>query len=78
MKTYIEERKYLLTKLENKTINWVDYKNMSETFIIGFKDEIDWRMVSIHSKLSEETIREFHYLVYWEMISCYQKICKSY
>lgn len=47
-------------------------KGFSLDFFERFQDSVDWRSISISYDLSEEDIRRFEHLLYWDML-CYHK-----
>ena len=58
----------------NPDFNWSDfnfYRNnqLSEDFIIEFKDKVWWRYITSTQKLSEQFIRKYNYRMDWKDIS---------
>ncbi|MFH1526369.1 MAG: hypothetical protein ABIG69_06910 [Bacteroidota bacterium] len=43
-----------------------------------FQNKVDWNLISIQQKLSEDFIREFQYKVNWNQISKYQKLSEDF
>jgi hypothetical protein len=51
---------------------------LSEDFIREFQDKVDWKMVSMHSKLSEDFLREFSEKVEWFFLSYDQILSENF
>lgn len=62
-------------------IDWIDisrHKNLPESFIREFKNEVDWYWISKYQKLSENFIREFQDKIDWPYISKHQDLSESF
>jgi hypothetical protein len=72
-----------IEKLESElgVFDWIYISkeiNLSDDFIVAFKENLNWTSISIHRKLSEDFIRKYQHLLNWHIISRDQKLSDDF
>jgi hypothetical protein len=72
-----------IEKIESELViwDWIYISkeiNLSDDFIVAFKENLNWTTISIHQDLSEDFIRKYQHLLNWQFISRDQELSNDF